>query len=385
MNTLLLKIVTLPDGSDVEVSETPLEWWTKPNKSGFVRTNMLAPDPKQPRRHINSERLKELHKSIASCGVRETITVTPLSHVPWATIDSEHNDAFFLIVSGHRRWNGACLGELSAVPIRVIIYESEKDHRIDASLLNANREELSALEQGFEFARLRELKWKINELSAHFGIALPQLYGRMNLTRLHPDIQKLLDPELPRKRRLSVNVGGTLGGVKTPTLEELKDAYEILSDTAGIELAEPSEEVGNIDDDVRRFSLQKLLLTVIQQRSLSSKRAIELIREHSLRLKSANRAAGRKTERYQPRRRKRAIHGLVDGITGSVVMDWSPREFDKIFELSPREEVEEFIATLQEGEGFLGGLVKILTKIRDAKKPTHSDVLRAMREREATD
>ena len=62
MNTLLLKIVTLPDGSDVEVSETPLEWWTKPNKSGFVRTNMLAPDPKQPRRHINSERLKELHK-----------------------------------------------------------------------------------------------------------------------------------------------------------------------------------------------------------------------------------------------------------------------------------------------------------------------------------
>jgi len=132
-------------------------------------------------------------------------------------------------------------------------------------------------------------------------------------------------------------------------------------------------------------TLQKLLLTVIQQRSLSSNRAIELIREHALRLESANRATGRKTQRYQPRRRKRAIRGLVDGITGSAVMDWPPKEFDKIFELSSREEIEEFIATLQEGEEFLGGLVKILAKIRDAKKPTYPDVLRVMREKKVAD
>ena len=97
------EFVTLPDESVVEVSERSLKWWTEPNGSGFVSTKMLAPDPKQPRRYINPERLAELYGSIKSRGVREIITVTPLKHAPWTTVDSEHASAFFLIVSGHRR------------------------------------------------------------------------------------------------------------------------------------------------------------------------------------------------------------------------------------------------------------------------------------------
>ena len=147
--------------------------------------------------------------------------------------------------------------------MKVVIYKSEKDHRLDASLLNANREDLSELERGWECVGLREIGWKIDELSSHFGLAVPQLYGRMNLTRLHPDIQVLLDPRILRRRRLSVTVGGILGGIKPPTPDELDEAHETLTDVAGIELAVSSEEIGDLDDDGRRFSLQKLLLTII--------------------------------------------------------------------------------------------------------------------------
>ena len=97
-----------------------------------------------------------------------------------------------------------------------------------------------------------------------------------------------------------------------------------------------------------------------------------------MRLGSANVVGGRKTERYQPRRRKAIIRNLVNEVTGSVVMDWSPEEFKKIFELSTREEVEEFISLLQDGAEFLDGLVKILRKIRDGKSPTHPEALKIM-------
>jgi hypothetical protein len=58
----------------------------------------------------------------------------------------------------------------------------------------------------------------------------PQLYELIYLTRLHPDLQALLDPELPKERRLGKNTAGHLGAVKEPTPEELNDFFEEISE-----------------------------------------------------------------------------------------------------------------------------------------------------------
>jgi len=372
MNKLVVESVTLPDGTEVTVSNVPEEWWTMTKGSGYVRPGMLAPDPRQPRQYMDPERLAELQQSIAASGVRETLIVTPRKLAPWAKVGEEFEKCFFIIVSGHRRWNCTNLAGLPAIPVEVRIYKSHKEHNLDRSLLNKGRDDLTELDVGFEIVNLREDGWTIDELAAHFGMATSQLYNRINLTQLHPDIQQLLlpTPGNRKKNTLPVTTAGVLGGVKSPTFEELETLYENLGSVANGEDQEKQErDFSYLDGDERRFELQKLLFSIIQRRSLGTTRAIEFIREQALRFTASHkRGYERKTARYQPRRRKEILRNLMSDITGSVVMDWTPVELQRIFDLASREEVEAYITHLHEAAEFLTGLERILNNIRNKKK-----------------
>jgi ParB/RepB/Spo0J family partition protein len=371
MNKPALESVTLLDGTEVTVSDIPEDWWTVAKGSGYVRPDMLAPDPQQPRQYMDPERLAELQRSIAASGVRETLIVTPRKLAPWAKVEEKFKHCFFIIVSGHRRWYCTNLAGLPVIPIEVRIYKSRKEHNLDRSLLNKGRDDLTELDVGFEIVNLREDGWTIDELAAHFGMSTPQLYNRINLTQLHPDIQQLLlpTPGNRKKNALPVTTAGVLGGVKSPTPEELETLFENLGSVAnGEDQKERERDFNYLDDDERRFELQKLLLSVIQRRSLGTVRAVEFIREQALRLTTSHKRYGRETERYQPRRRKEILHNLMNEITGSVVMDWTPAELQRIFELASYEEVEVYITHLREAAQFLTGLERILNGILDKKR-----------------
>jgi hypothetical protein len=58
----------------------------------------------------------------------------------------------------------------------------------------------------------------------------------------------------------------------------------------------------------------------------------------------------------------------MNEITGSVVMDWTPAELQRIFELASYEEVEVYITHLREAAQFLTGLERILNGILDKKR-----------------
>lgn len=376
MDTLVQDSVTLPNGVIVRVSKTTEEWWTTNGGVGYVHPAQLAPDPAQPRKHINPEKLAELHGSIESVGVREPIAVTPRSLAPWVELASEHEDAFFVIVSGHRRWNGACLADLTAVPVRVTVYATQKEHYLDASLLNAGREDLTPIEEGWELVRLREQGWKIDALSKMFGFALPQLYSRMNLTKLHPDIQKMLDPELPPKKRLSTTVGGMLGGVSALASDKLDAVCEMHADV----LKDMDTNSADLDDTGRRHLLQRVLLRVIEVRGLNSVRAVEFIRDNTLKFKPQG-SAGHHTRRYQPQRRRDVLDNLVKEVMGTVVMDWPPAEFRRIFEYASYEELKEMADKLQGASDFLEGLAKLLSRLLEQKHPTRPEVLELLKKK----
>jgi ParB-like chromosome segregation protein Spo0J len=226
MTKLKLREVRLPGGDVVHVSDSPEGWWNKANASGFVDPHQIAPDPRNPRRVMNPARRVELEESIAANGVRQALVLTPKHMAPWAQVAKEHTDCYFLDVSGHRRREASINKSVGAVPVMIRIYPDEKAHRMDVSLLNKGQDDLSALEEGHEILMLQELGWKVNELCASFGYQAPQLYDRIHLTRLAPDIQQLLDPDLPRKKRLGVTLGGKLGGIPAPTADELEEACE---------------------------------------------------------------------------------------------------------------------------------------------------------------
>lgn len=372
------KKVTLPGGEVVKVSLTWDHWWDKQNASGYVHPSMLAPDPGQPRKHMNPDELAELTQSIAASGVREAITVTPRSKAPWARVAPEDEHKPFLIVSGHRRDRGALGAKLEAVPILVRIYDSKKEHHIDRSLLNYGHQALTEIEQGYEAISLRdEDGWSIKELCDRFAVATPALYARMYLTRLDPSIQLLLDPKLPYKRRLGTRTGGALGSIKTPTPDELLELCEMFSESVKGDVILSKAEIGALGDDGRRFALQKLLLAIIQKKSLPAERAVEFIREQTFQLKATQLTPGRHNaeRRFEPKRRQELLTGLVKMVRSSAVMDWRPDEFKRIFEYATFEALDAFIKEFQSIIDFLSGLVKILKDIQATKKPTHAAIL----------
>ncbi len=376
-----VKRVALPGGDTVMVSYAPLPWWGEANASGYVDPRNIAPDMDNPRKHMNEARLLELNASIKARGVRQQLVVVPRHTAPWVRVSKEHANCYFVAVSGHRRRNGALEGGVGAVPIRVAIYADEKAHRMDMSLLNKGQDDLTELEEGYEILRLQELGWRVNDIADAFGVAIPQFYCRINLTKLAPDIQAMLDADLPRDKRLSVTVGGHLGGVKTPTTEELEISFHELAKIVRRETVTDEEDFERLSDKERCFTLQRLLLAVIRQRNLTSVHATEFIRDRALKLKAAAGVAGRQPERFQPQRRKDIINTLVNETVKSVVADWPPDEIRRIFSFASREEVETFVARVLQAEQTFRGLREILERIKNEKKPTPPEVLRLVKSR----
>ncbi len=379
MHAQLKKNVRLPSGSLVTISDEPEKWWQIDGRSGYVHPSYLAPDPDQPRKHMHSGKLDELEMSIAERGVRQAITVTPRSRAPWVHLADEHRHAFFIVVSGHRRLASARKVGLLAVPIQVVIYADENEHRTDAGILNACRDDLTELEEGFEFVRLREAGATLESIRKAWGYkAQMQVYNRMNLTKLHPEIQKLIMPDSDGKRQFSITVAGILGGVKAPTADELDDlAMNVMAIVDAMEVA-GYESFENLSEDERRFAMQKIMVAVIRKRHLNAVRAGEFIRDHSLRFGTEvdHGTYGKRSRRYEPAKRKEVLSNLVKEVAGSVVIDWKPDELRRIFELSTREEVDEYITKLKAADDVLTGIMRVLSGIRDAKRPTPPEVLK---------
>lgn len=371
--------VVLPDGEKVTVSRTPQPWWTRSNVSGYLDPRDIAPDLANPRKYMSPSRREELRESIRARGVRQQLVVTPISMAPWIRVAPEHEGRFFANVSGHRRQDGAIEAKIYAVPVKVVVFDSEKSHRMEMSLLNKGQDDLTPLEEGYEIVSLRALGWKIQELCDSFGHKLPQLYELIHLTRLHRDLQALLDPDLPRQSRLCKNTAGHLGGVKAPTADELLEFFETIADVmtredAGVTVVAPSK----LSPDDRRFAMQKMLFAVIRKRKLSAVQAVEFIRDHKLKLSASNGGHSHKAERYQPRRRKDLLETLVRQVTGSLVAGWPQGELRRVFGNDPHEEVERYVEFLKKGADVFGALIRELEAIKAIKKPTRPEVLQLL-------
>jgi ParB/RepB/Spo0J family partition protein len=378
MDALAIHRVSLPDDTFASVSSVPEDWWSVPNGSGFVDPKMLAPDPNQPRKMMTESRLRELQESVASKGVRESIAVTPRHHTPWAAVAKEHDHCYFIIVSGHRRVQAAIRSGIGAVPVKVVIYKNEADHREDAALLNANREDINEIEEGETFVYLRSLGRTIEQLATTFGKEAVQVYGRINLTKLHHDIQEMvLNRDGRRRRQLSVTAAEILGGVKAPTAEELEHLFERFSEYVTMEEIIRKRKPSDLVEQECRFAMQKIIVAVIKKRNLTATRAVELIREQTLTfLAHRGSQQHKRAERFRPGRRIDILETMVKDLQTSVVIDWSSQEFFRIFENRSREDVDDFLNRLIQAKEQLTKIENIVLGIRNSKRATSPEVLR---------
>lgn len=107
-----------------------------------LKISDISPDPEQPRRHFNKEKLEELVNSIRIHGVLQPIVVV-------------RKNSKFLIVAGERRYRASKLAGLERVP--AVVRELSDQNRLELSLIeNIQRDNLNVLEMAEAYSKLRE-------------------------------------------------------------------------------------------------------------------------------------------------------------------------------------------------------------------------------------
>ena len=107
-----------------------------------LKISDISPDPEQPRRYFDKEKLEELASSIKIHGVLQPIVVI-------------RKNSKFLIVAGERRYRASKLAGLEKVP--AVVRELSDQNRLELSLIeNIQRDNLNVLEMAEAYSKLRE-------------------------------------------------------------------------------------------------------------------------------------------------------------------------------------------------------------------------------------
>lgn len=140
--------------------------------------NMIFPNPNQPRKDFNQEKLEELAMSIKEYGVLEPIVVTP-------------RNGRYMLVAGERRFRASLLAGLKEITASII--EANDALVEELSLLeNIQREDLNIIEEGKAYQRLLDRGWSVEKLAKKLGYKKTgPIYDRISLLNLTPEYQEM--------------------------------------------------------------------------------------------------------------------------------------------------------------------------------------------------
>ena len=141
-----------------------------------IDLDLLVPNPRQPRTHIDEARLEELAQSIRANGVIQPLLVRRV-------------DGRYEIVAGERRWRAAQRAGLLKVPI--VVREVADDHLLQIALIeNIQRDDLNPIEEAQAYRRLiDEHHLSQEELAAAVGKDRATIANYLRLLRLSAEIR----------------------------------------------------------------------------------------------------------------------------------------------------------------------------------------------------
>ncbi len=139
----------------------------------------IDPNPLQPRRAFQSDRLAELAQSIRANGIIQPLVVRKVGDR-------------YQLVAGERRLRAAKLAELKTVP--VVVQEIPDERLLEITLIeNIQREDLNPMETAAAFDQMsRELKLLPEEIGQRTGKDRSTIVNAVRLLQLPQDIQKLV-------------------------------------------------------------------------------------------------------------------------------------------------------------------------------------------------
>ncbi|MBR5155232.1 MAG: ParB/RepB/Spo0J family partition protein [Clostridia bacterium] len=149
---------------------------------GVVRLKIrdIEPNPNQPRKVFNKEKLQALADSIREHGLIQPVLV------------KKESNGMHLIIAGERRWRAAKLAGLKEVPCILGEY-SEKEVMEIALIENLQREDLNPIEEAEGYQKLMEtFSLTQEEVAERVGKSRSAVANSMRLTNLSDKLKKMV-------------------------------------------------------------------------------------------------------------------------------------------------------------------------------------------------
>jgi ParB family chromosome partitioning protein len=198
-----------------------------------IALDRIEPDPDQPRRSFDEDRLEELAASIGKEGVLQPIVVR---------YDGERDR--YVIVHGERRYRASQRAGLEAIP--ALVRDVPEHRRLIQQLMeNIVRDDLNAVDRARALRLLKEqmddAPWE--EVAAEVGIRRSRLFQLL-------DTGKLPDAAQDRIR------AGTLSEKQSRALQGLPNAYQRALADAIVDRAVPSQIATRVGRALRQSRRQ---------------------------------------------------------------------------------------------------------------------------------
>ena len=169
------------------------------NKKGgevYLDVNTIVPNPNQPRKIFDEERLRELSESIKEYGLIQAITV----------IESNNDDEYILI-AGERRLRAHKLANIDKIKANIITIEENKMREV-ALIENIQRDDLNIIELAYSYAQLiNEHSLTHEELSTKVFKSRTSITNTLRLLQLSSYVQQMLANEKITAGHAKVMIG----------------------------------------------------------------------------------------------------------------------------------------------------------------------------------
>lgn len=175
-----------------------------------LKISQIEPNPNQPRKVFDIEKLQLLADSIQEHGIVQPIVV------------KKNDNGFYTIIAGERRWRAARIAGLSDVP--VVIQDYDEKTVAEVSLIeNLQREDLNPIEEALGYSRLiEEFKMTQDEVSKKVSKSRSAVTNSLRLLNLAPNVKKLVE-----QLEISAGHARALLAIDDMDLQE-KIAYQII-------------------------------------------------------------------------------------------------------------------------------------------------------------
>jgi ParB/RepB/Spo0J family partition protein len=185
---------------------------------------LIDPNPDQPRKRFNKHELIQLGNSMKEEGQNEPIEVIIVKDGPIPRYE---------LVKGERRWRAAQV--IGMETLRAVVFtrkdipSRDSQHR-RCLVADSHHSKYSSYETAMGLIRHYKLGLSEVVLASICGRKVQWVKDHLAMNRLHPDLFKLMDPELPRDDRLSFSVASIL--VEAPG-DKQKEIYQQISAIKG--------------------------------------------------------------------------------------------------------------------------------------------------------